>query len=742
MKNVHLIAACGVGMASLAGMLKEKGCRVTGSDANVYPPMSTQLESLGIRLASPYAAENIPPDADLVVVGNAVSRGNPEAQEAVRRGVPTLSMPQAVARFFIGDRESIVVAGTHGKTTTTSLAAWSLFALGADPSFLVGGVPKNFPVSYRLGEGRHFVIEGDEYDTAYFDKGPKFLHYRPRIVLLTSVEFDHADIYRDLDHVRESFRKLAAILPPDGLLVACADYPDVVAVAREARCPVIFYATRDGALPAGSGFGAWAVRGTGESGGMTGFRMEGAGRALDFRFPLPGLHNAANAAGVAIVLMRLGFLPEAIARTFERFAGIRRRQEVVGEFRGILVVDDFAHHPTAVRETIRAVRGRYPGRRIVAVFEPRSNTSRRKVFQREFTAALSEADEVILAGVFGAEKIPPEERLSPEEVAAELRAAGHPAQVIPEVDGIVSRLAETCRTGDLVLIMSNGGFGGIQEKLTDRPLTVFLTESSPSVRFWRMRTIPGRHVARAVLGAVLLLSCVLASPVPASAAGYSRRIAIAPFASLTKEDIGATVSVLPRLLASRLMALAGADVVLLPAGGKAPEAAAKEAKVPLLLQGTVSKLGKGYSVDTIGDRPRDRQAGGGVLRRRGDRGRHHRATGRPLGRDRREAVRRAGGDPGHGPSGSRRGPVRFRRVPGAVRDPVDRRPGRRRRPRPPLPFPYRHARRGMDPVFRKEGWPVRQDRRRARTASSRVTSMPTETERSSPGAGARSTSTG
>ncbi|MBP2687515.1 MAG: UDP-N-acetylmuramate [Deltaproteobacteria bacterium] len=449
MKNVHLIAACGVGMASLAGMLKEKGFRVTGSDANVYPPMSTQLENLGIRLTSPYAAQNIPPDAELVVVGNAVSRGNPEAQEAVLRGVPTLSMPQAVARFFIEERESIVVAGTHGKTTTTSLAAWSLFDLGADPSFLVGGVPKNFPVSYRLGKGRH----------------PKFLHYRPRVVLLTSIEFDHADIYRDLDHVRESFRRLAAILPPDGLLVACADYPDVVAVAREARCPVIFYATGENALPGGSPFGAWAVRGTGESGGMTSFRMEGDGRALDFRLPLPGIHNAANAAGVAIILMRLGFSPSALAPTFERFAGIRRRQEVVGEFRGVLVIDDFAHHPTAVRETIRAVRGRYPGRRIVAVFEPRSNTSRRKVFQREFTGALSEADEVILAGVFGAEKIPPEERLSPEEVAAALLAAGRPAAVLPEVERIVARLAETCLPGDLVLIMSNGGFGGIQEKL-------------------------------------------------------------------------------------------------------------------------------------------------------------------------------------------------------------------------------------------------------------------------------------
>ena len=263
----------------------------------------------------------------------------------------------------------------------------------------------------------------------------------------------------------ESFRKLAAILPPDGLLVACADYPDVVAVAREARCPVTFYATRDGALPAGRHGTSWSVRGTGESGGMTGFRMEEGGRALDFRFPLPGLHNAANAAGAAIVLMHLGFPPSGIARTFERFAGIRRRQEVVGEFRGILVVDDFAHHPTAVRETIRAVRARYPDRRMVAVFEPRSNTSRRKVFQREFTAALSGADEVILAGVFGAEAIPAGERLSPEEVAAELRASGRPARVIPEVDGIVSRLSETCRAGDLVLVMSNGGFGGIQGKL-------------------------------------------------------------------------------------------------------------------------------------------------------------------------------------------------------------------------------------------------------------------------------------
>jgi UDP-N-acetylmuramate: L-alanyl-gamma-D-glutamyl-meso-diaminopimelate ligase len=465
LRNAHLIAACGVGMASLAGMLKEKGFRVTGSDADVYPPMSTQLESLGIRLSSPYAAGNIPPDADLVVVGNAVSRENPEAAEAARRGLPTLSMPQAVAEYFIGDRESIVVAGTHGKTTTASLLAWSLFALGADPSFLVGGVPRNFPVSYRVGSGPHFVVEGDEYDTAYFDKGPKFLHYRPKIVLITSIEFDHADIYRDLAHVKESFRGLAALVPPGGLLVACGDYPDVVEVAGEARCPVAFYATEAGASAGGLPGETWAVAVTGESGGLTSFRMTGGVRPLGFRLPLPGLHNAANAAGAAIILMRLGFPPDRIAAAFEGFAGVRRRQEVVGEFRGVLVLDDFAHHPTAVRETVRAVRGRYPGRRIVAIFEPRSNTSRRKVFRKEFAAALAEADEAVLAGVFGAGKIPEEERLPPEEVAADIRALGRPAAFVPEVDAIVARLASTCRPGDLVLIMSNGGFGGIQGKL-------------------------------------------------------------------------------------------------------------------------------------------------------------------------------------------------------------------------------------------------------------------------------------
>ena len=451
-------------MASLAGMLKEKGFRVTGSDANVYPPMSTQLSSLGIMLRSPYAAENIPEDADLIIVGNAVTRDNPEAQEAVRRGLPALSMPQAVADFFLPGKETVVVAGTHGKTTTTSLLAWSLFALGADPSFLVGGIPKNFPVSYRVGKGPHFVIEGDEYDTAYFDKGPKFLHYRPRIALLTSIEFDHADIYRDLSHLKESFRKLVRILPKDGLLIASFDYPDVVEVAKDAACPVLYYGVgRDGAVHPGEDL--WRVRFLPDEGGFSRFRLERDGEAHDFRLRLPGRHNAGNAAAAAITLFRLGYPPERVAEAFSGFEGVLRRQEVVGEFGGVLVIDDFAHHPTAVRETIRGIRERYPGRPVTAVFEPRSNTSRRKIFQREFACALSGADTVILAGVFGAEKFPPEDRLDPEGVVASLRGVGRKAEYIEKVDRIVTHLSGTSRAGDLILIMSNGGFGGIQGKL-------------------------------------------------------------------------------------------------------------------------------------------------------------------------------------------------------------------------------------------------------------------------------------
>ena len=465
MKNVHLIAACGVGMASLAGMLKEKGFRVSGSDANVYPPMSTQLEALGIPLSSPYAAGNIPEDAELVIVGNAVSRDNAECVEAVRRGIRLLSMPQALAEVFISGKESIVVAGTHGKTTTTSLLAWSLFDLGEDPSFLVGGIPKNFPVSYRVGAGPRFVIEGDEYDTAYFDKGPKFLHYLPKVVLLTGIEFDHADIYRDLAHLKESFRKLVRLIPGDGFLIACADSPDAVSVAGEAACPVAYYAGNPEAAD-GIPERAWEVRSVSENGDFTRFFLAQGKEKHEFALRLPGRHNAANAAAAAIALFHLGYGTERVARALAGYAGVRRRQEVLGEFGGVLVVDDFAHHPTAVRETILAIRARYPDRRLVAVFEPRSNTSRRRIFQKEFAEALATADSVVVAGVFGLDKIPPGERLAPEEVADAVRARGRDAVYLPEVDRIVEHIGKSCRPGDLVLIMSNGGFGGIQGKLS------------------------------------------------------------------------------------------------------------------------------------------------------------------------------------------------------------------------------------------------------------------------------------
>jgi UDP-N-acetylmuramate: L-alanyl-gamma-D-glutamyl-meso-diaminopimelate ligase len=315
-----------------------------------------------------------------------------------------------------------------------------------------------------VGKGPHFVIEGDEYDTAYFDKGPKFLHYRPRIAILTSIEFDHADIYRDLPHLKESFRKLVRILSEKGLLVACADYPEVIEVAGEARCPVLYYRTGDGPSP-GLSSEPWEVRVTGEEGGRTRFRIGRGGESHEFSLRLPGRHNAGNAAAGALALFRLGYPADRVAAAFAGFEGVRRRQEVVGEIGGVLVIDDFAHHPTAVRETIRGIRERYPGRPVTAVFEPRSNTSRRKIFQGEFARALSGADSVILAGVFGAEKFPPDDRFDPGEVVAAVRESGRDARYIEEVDRIVEHLAGAARPGDLILIMSNGGFGGIQGKL-------------------------------------------------------------------------------------------------------------------------------------------------------------------------------------------------------------------------------------------------------------------------------------
>jgi len=458
LRSVHLIAVAGTGMGSLAGMFAAAGFEVTGSDQAVYPPMSVQLERWGIRVMQGYRAENLAHRPDLVVVGNAMSRGNAEIEALLASGLAYVSMPEALRLFFLRDKHSVVVAGTHGKTTTTAIAASVLLSAGRDPSLLVGGVAKDFEGGFRLGKGIHFVVEGDEYDTAFFDKGPKFLHYEPKSAILTSVEFDHADIYRDLEHVRGAFRRFVALIPAMGLLAVCGDDPEALAVALTGRCRVLRYGLGDNADLRGKLLGV----------DRAGSRFEAALRREPlgtFTIPLPGAHNVRNALGVIGVCLDLGLSPDAVRDGLARFGGVARRQEERGEAAGVLVIDDFAHHPTAVRETIDAVRARYGGRRVWAIFEPRSNTSRRKVHQEAFVDALARADRTVIAGVDNPGKVPEAERLSPERVAEDLRARGCDAEFIEKVDGIVARVVSRAEPGDVLLVMSNGAFGGIHEKL-------------------------------------------------------------------------------------------------------------------------------------------------------------------------------------------------------------------------------------------------------------------------------------
>jgi UDP-N-acetylmuramate: L-alanyl-gamma-D-glutamyl-meso-diaminopimelate ligase len=452
------MAICGTGMGALAGLLAASGREVTGSDQAVYPPMSTLLARRGIRVMEGYRAENLAARPDLVVVGNVLSRGNPEIEALLESGLPYVSMPEAVRLFFLPEKHSLVVAGTHGKTTTTSLAAWTLLHAGRDPSLLVGGVAKDFEGGFRLGGGEAFVIEGDEYDTAFFDKEPKFLHYEPRTAILTSVEFDHADIFHDLDHVRAAFRKFVALIPPEGLLAVCGDDEGARAVAGEAHCRVVQYGLEEGA----------DLRGEIEAvtPGETRFHALRDGRSLGrFCIPLPGAHNVRNALGVMAACLDRGLGEDALREALPRFGGVARRQEVRGEAAGVLVIDDFAHHPTSLGETIDAVRAQYAGRRVWAIFEPRSNTSRRNVHQREYAESLARAEVVILAGVDNPGKIPEAERLSPEAVAAALRGRGSDAHYIERVHDIVTHVAGSALPGDVLLVMSNGSFGGIHEKL-------------------------------------------------------------------------------------------------------------------------------------------------------------------------------------------------------------------------------------------------------------------------------------
>lgn len=458
--HIHLIAICGVGMASLAGLLQSQGFRVTGSDENIYPPMSSYLEDIGIKVLSGFAKEHLDDRPDLVIVGNAVSRNNPEAEVALQRNIPYISFPQALGRFLIGSRESCVVAGTHGKTTTTAMASWVLACGGFDPGFFVGGVPINFGSGWHPGRGNYVVLEGDEYDSAFFDKGPKFLHYRPQKVILTSIEFDHADIYRDLDHMKDAFRRLMDLVPVDGLVVACRDYAAVRDVIKEARCRVVFY---------GDGINEqWGLKNILTRQGRTVFEPCYMGKPEDkVEIGLIGRHNVSNALAVYVLARELGVDRARILEGFASFSGVKRRQEIKGERRGILLIDDFAHHPTAVRETINAVREAYPGRNLWALFEPRSNTSRRNIFELEFAQALALADRIIVAGIHQPEKIPERERISVHRVVGAINdSCGHNrARVIDEPEAIVAYVADSARAGDIVLVMSNGGFGGIQEKI-------------------------------------------------------------------------------------------------------------------------------------------------------------------------------------------------------------------------------------------------------------------------------------
>ena len=461
--KVHLSGVCGTAMASLAGLLRERGHEVSGSDQDVYPPMSTQLAELGIDVRSPYAEANVPSDADPVVIGNALSRGNPEVEAVLDRKQRYTSLPALLADEFIRGRTSLVVAGTHGKTTTTSLLAFILDRAGLDPSFLVGGVPRDFGRSYRLGGGRHFVVEGDEYDCAFFDKRPKFVHYLPDVAVVGNLEFDHADIYADLAAVQTAFRRLLAVVPRRGLVVAGTESPALREILPGAPCRVETFA-----VEAAADWRAVEVR---TGGGGSRFRLlhEGENEG-EFALSLPGEHNVRNALAALAVAASVGVLPETARPALASFRGVKRRLEERGRAGGVTVYDDFAHHPSAVRETLKAVRAMQEGRgrgRIVAVFEPRSYTSRTRRFQAELSHSFADADHVIVAAAHLPGKVPEAERLSEGELVASVREEGTRADFVPTVEEIVIRLARDLRPGDVVVVLSNGGFGRIHERLLE-----------------------------------------------------------------------------------------------------------------------------------------------------------------------------------------------------------------------------------------------------------------------------------
>ncbi|MBI2683191.1 MAG: UDP-N-acetylmuramate:L-alanyl-gamma-D-glutamyl-meso-diaminopimelate ligase [Acidobacteriales bacterium] len=457
-KHVHLIGICGTAMASLAGLLKQQGRQVTGSDAAAYPPMSDFLAAQGIPLAQPYREENLRPRPDLVVVGNAISRGNPELEYVLDERIPMQSLPRVIHDEFLTGKESLVVAGTHGKTTTASMLAWIFACAGLEPSFLVGGIAENFGSSFALRPGKHFLLEGDEYDTAFFDKGPKFLHYAPDAAILTSVEFDHADIYKDLDAVKTAFKRLVNLVPRRGRIVAWDGSANVDECVAKAFCPVERYGMSEKA--------DWRISDVRYESARTIWRVSRHGETwAEFESPLAGEYNVLNATAAAALAAGYGVPAENIREALRTFKSVKRRLEVKAEVNGVTIIDDFAHHPTAIGQTLEALRTRYTGRRLWAVFEPRSNTLRRKVFENELAQSLAKADEVVMASIFRPEAVPEGERLTVPAVLERIRALGKQAREFADADAIVAGIAGELRPGDVVAVLSNGGFGGIYEKM-------------------------------------------------------------------------------------------------------------------------------------------------------------------------------------------------------------------------------------------------------------------------------------
>jgi len=465
-KHVHLMGICGTGMAALAGMLQQSGYTVTGSDNHVYPPMSDFLGSLNIPVQKGYDAGNLSPAPDLVIVGNVITRNNPEAEALAELGLPYFSFPQALAHFFIRTRTSLVIAGTHGKTTTCSLLATVLHKADLDPSFMIGGIVQQFGTNFRLGDGQYFVAEGDEYDTAFFDKESKFLHYRPQVAVITSLEFDHADIFADLEAIKRSFKKFVALLPKDGLLVANLDNPNVAEVAAEAPCAVQGYGLNHS--------NTWALGEFRTINGRTLFSVLKQGTPwATMTTKLSGRHNCLNSLAVCAVLNHLGMSSETINSGLDSFEGVKRRQEVRGIEKGVTVIDDFAHHPTAVKETLAGLKQAYPNQRLIAVFEPRTNSSRRSVFQKDYVLAFDAADLILLREPLPLDGLPIEDLFSSVRLAKDLVVERKlVAEALADTDSILARLKSILRHGDIVAILSNGGFDNIHARLLEQIKTL------------------------------------------------------------------------------------------------------------------------------------------------------------------------------------------------------------------------------------------------------------------------------